>query len=150
MIMNLDEAIEAAELSGLSHLDPALIEIVMKNIVLDADGKAKVCPRNILIDPQLESLAPQCDSNDDVLSFLKALDTDFISDRMKTNAIFITLFGVYLDFYPILKWQQESVPGLVITSLEPEAQKTRSNMYRVFIKYCFFSANGSGCTLKLR
>ena len=69
MIMNLDEAIEAAELSGLSHLDPALIEIVMKNIVLDADGKAKVCPRNILIDPQLESLAPQCDSNDDVLSF---------------------------------------------------------------------------------
>ena len=56
--------------------------------------------------------------------FLKELNSIELSDKMKTRTLFVALFGLYSFFYPIHKWQNDSVPGLILTSVEPKAQKT--------------------------
>ena len=99
----LDEAVENAEKNGDSHLDPDLIEIVFKNVILDSEGNPKVNPRHVLTDPKIEELSPNVDSTDDVLSFLKELDISFLSDQMKTKCIFVTRFGCYLSFFKGIK-----------------------------------------------
>ena len=59
---------------------------------------------------------------------------------MKKKAALVTVFTVYLFFYPLHKWQEGSVPGLIITSEECEAQKTRyslQNLNKSFLNFCF-------------
>ena len=99
--------------------------IVFKNVCLDASGKEKLVPRHVLInDKNLEILSPLVSTNSDIKSFLSELKDLQLSETMTTRAVFVSLFSLYLFFYPIHKWQNDSVPGLILTSIEPEAQKT--------------------------
>ena len=97
---------------------------MFKNVTLDVDGNVKTSPRHILInDKVFQQLSPNVQQSN-LKSFLSELNNVKLSDTMKTRTIFVSLFSLYTFAYPIHKWQNDSVPGLILTSIEPEAQKT--------------------------
>ena len=74
-------------------------------------------------DRQLEMLSPQVNKSS-IKTFLQELNSIQLSETMKTRTIFVSLFSLYTFCYTLHKWQNDSVPGLILTSVEPEAQKT--------------------------
>ena len=101
-----------------------MMEIVFKNKTLDLNGTTIELPRQGLInDCQLEMLSPYVGTSD-LRSFLRKLNSVSLSEMIKTCTVFVSLFCIYTFAYPVHKWQQDSVSGLILTSIEPEAQKT--------------------------
>ena len=119
--INLDAAVEEAEKLGKSYLNPKLIEIVFKDGTLDSKGKLKKTPiLSIISDRKTEILSPIVTPDTNINTFLKELNNLDMSENMRTRAVFVVLFSTYLFFYSIMKWQNDSVPGLLITSKHPE------------------------------
>ena len=119
--INLDAAVEEAEKLGKSYLNPKLIEIVFKDGTLDSKGKLKKTPiLSLISDSKTEILSPIVTPDTNINTFLKELNNLDMSENMRTRAVFVVLFSTYLFFYSIMKWQNDSVPGLLITSKDPE------------------------------
>ena len=117
-------AIEDAEKNAKCYLDPELIEIVFKGVSFNHLGEQIANPKLLLVPGQkLETLSPTITQNSDLTSFLSHIANIRLSDTMKTRAIFVILYTSKF-FYSIFKWQNEAVPGFIITSEDPEAQKT--------------------------